>query len=201
MVDRRAAAAGPFFVLGSVDSDVVSYDYVRSPDYADFLAGGRLPEGVTTVYRGRGARARRALASGHLFGSPELVSARMAILLADFADDVQLVDARVEMGSEVCEGFRSLKVLAVNDCVDLDASEYKVTNFDPREPEYMFYRFRVRDDIEWARDLQRAAEMRQRVVVSRRFKEACFAARLSGLTFRRVVDLTPADQGSCEVVP
>lgn len=52
-----------------------------------------------------------------------------------------------------------------------------------------------------ARDVQQAAEMPGTVVVSRRFKEACFAAELSGPVFGRAVDLTPADRSSCEVVP
>jgi hypothetical protein len=195
-------AKGPFYILGcgQPNHDIVTFDYARSPDYDAFLAGGRLPEGMMT-YRGRGARARRALASGHLFSFPHLVSARMGALLEDFSDDVQLVDALVEVDNEVLRGFRSLRAPAINDCVDLAASEYKITNFDQRDPHYSFYYIRLLDDIEWARDVQRAVEMPDRVVVSQRFKDACFAAELGGLVFNRAVDLTPADRSLYEVVP
>ena len=83
-------------------------------------------------------------------------------------------------------------------CVDLEKSEYRVTNFDPHDPEYRFLYTVFRDAFESDLDIVRCQEKSTSIVVSDTLKAAFFDAKLHGLEFYRAMDMTHGNRTICE---
>ena len=131
---------------------------------------------------------------------PELVSRRLKEVLEATSKSIQFFDVELFCEGEKIEGFYAANLLHKINCVDIERSEFRLTNFDPQEPEYMFYYMRLKDNLfkEGDIDIVRCREMHRCIVVNEKIKKALFNAGLKGLQFSDSIDMTPQERSILE---
>ena len=131
---------------------------------------------------------------------PELVSRRLKEALEATSRSIQFFDVELSCEGEKIEGFYAANLLYKINCVDIECSEFRLTNFNPQEPEYMFYYMRLKDNLFKGLDIDivRCREMYRCIVVNEKIKKALFDAGLKGLQFSDSIDITPQGRSISE---
>jgi hypothetical protein len=174
----------------------VEYDHDHSMGYEFFLECATLKdlEGKVPIrFRVTKKSAVAQVLKCHLIEStgPTLVSKAFRSLLEQGArSQVEFLSASVEFEGQELEGFSSVHPLTNVECIDLERSEYEITNFDPNDPHYSFLYMCMRENLGFEPQIARCTEFRNQLVVNDKVKDACFAAKLRGLAFYRAIDLT-----------
>ena len=124
----------------------------------------------------------------------------MKEVLEATSKSIQFFDVELFCEGEKIEGFYAANLPYKINCVDIERSEFRLTNFDPQEPEYMFYYMRLRDNLfkEFDIDIVRCREMHRCIVVNEKIKKALFDAGLKGLQFSDSIDMTPQERSIVE---
>ncbi len=184
--------------------DMVEYDHKLSAPYDLFfegtsLAGMALDLRYTIKKKGdvdKIAKVHYVESSG-----PDLVSNSLRAVIERVAPgQAEFFDARLTFKDTEIPGFSTMNLVHKVACVDLEKSEYKLTNFDPHNPTYMFLYTVLRDSLEGDLDIVRSQEEPRGMVVSEALKAACFDAKLQGLQFYRAVDMTHGNRSICEKI-
>ncbi len=184
--------------------EMVEYDHKLSAPYDLFfegtsLAGMALDLHYTIKKKGDVDK----LAKVHYVEStgPDLVSDALRAVIERVAPgQAEFFDARVSFKDSDIRGFSVMNLTHKVPCVDMEKSEYKVTNFDPHNPTYRFLYTVLRDCFEDDLDIVRSQERPRGMVVGDALKTACFDANLQGLLFYRAVDMTHGDRTICEKI-
>jgi hypothetical protein len=92
-----------------------------------------------------------------------------------------------------------MNVKNLEECCDMEKSEYDTCNFDPYNPEYDFMYAVLKDEIPYGLDIVRCKDMPY-VVVSDRIKQLCFDRKLRNMIFYKAIDLTPKDRSEYEAL-
>lgn len=114
--------------------------------------------------------------------------------------DVEFIDVSIDCAGRSVEGFGCINPIWKIPCIDLDASEYELANFDSTDPEYIFQYMVLRDKIEPPVQVARCAEQPRKLVVGDAIKDACVAKKITGLDFCRAEDMTYKDRTICESI-
>lgn len=181
-------------------NDWVEYINDISIDYNEFLQGKLFSETELPLYYNVQKKTdidkvKKALileSSG-----PELISKRLKEILELTTKNVQFFEVDLYCGEEKIEGFYALNLPYKINCVDLENSEYRLTNFDPKNPNYMFYYMKLKEDIfneDSKYDIVRCKEMHRTIIISERIKKILIESNLKGLQFSDSIDLTPQDR-------
>ena len=125
----------------------VVYENDISTDYQNFFKGDFIASSPTLFYRVSRKTYLKKVEKAILLESsgPELVSRRLKEVLEATSKSIQFFDAELFCEGEKIEGFYAANLPYKINCVDIEHSEFRLTNFDPQEPEYMFYYMRLRD--------------------------------------------------------
>jgi len=179
---------------------VVEYDYEHSVDYSLFGMGISLLglEG-DIVYRIKNKDFLNIIASQHVINGlgPALVSKKFREAVERVAyGEVEFFKAELLCGSKSIEGFYVVNAPVRVNCCDMEKSEWKLTNFDPLNPEYMFYYRTVLAGAMGDANFVRCAQSNA-LVVSERVKKTCIDFNLKGIQFCTSIDLTPAERTTC----
>ena len=172
-----------------------------STDYQNFFKGDFIASSPTLFYRVKKTYLKRVEKAILLESSgPELVSRRLKEVLEATSKSIQFFDVELFCEGEKIEGFYAANLPYKINCVDIEHSEFRLTNFDPQEPEYMFYYMRLRDNLfkEFDIDIVRCREMHRCIVVNEKIKKALFDAGLKGLQFSDSIDMTPQERSIVE---
>jgi hypothetical protein len=182
--------------------DMVEYDHKLSAPYDLFFEGTSLAGMALDLrYTVKKKSDVDKLAKAHLVYStgPDLVSDALRAVIERVAPaQAEFFDIRMSFKDSDIRGFSAMNLLHKEPCVDLEKSEYRVTNFDPHNPEYRFLYTVFRDSFESDLDIVRCQEKPSSIVVSDALKTACFDEKLHGLEFYRAVDMTHGDRSICE---
>ena len=180
----------------------VVYENDISTDYQNFFKGDFIASSPTLFYRISKKTYLKKVEKAILLESsgPELVSRRLKEVLEAISKSIQFFNVELFCEGEKIEGFYAANLLHKINCVDIEHSEFRLTNFDPQEPEYMFYYMRLRDNLfkEFDIDIVRCREMPRCIVVSEKIKKALFDAGLKGLQFSDSIDMTPQERSIVE---
>ncbi len=183
--------------------DTVQFDHAISYDYKTFLEGGQIidPKPALHYYINKKKDIIK-LQKSHLILStgPELVSASFRKVIEQFSDDVDFFDVIIKFEDQYIDGFFAMYVKNKICCIDMDISEYKLTNFDPANPTYQFYYMVVKNEFLNGFNIVRCKEMPVKIVVSEKFKTACFNSKLSGIIFCSSLDMTYNNRTVCESI-
>ncbi|WP_143331043.1 imm11 family protein [Burkholderia aenigmatica] len=183
---------------------ILSYDHKNSVDYSLFIEGMSL-KGISSplIFHVKKESDLKRLLKSNLIRStgPDLVSQRLREVLEELAPlDVEFIDVSIDYVGQSIEGFSCINPIWKISCVDLDASEYELANFDPNNPEYTFQYMVLRDKIEPPVQIARCAEQPRKLVVGDMIKDACVAKKITGLDFCRAEDMTYKDRTICESI-
>ena len=181
---------------------MVEYDHEHSAPYDLFFEGMSLA-GIALDLRYTVKRKGDAdkLAKAHLVNStgPDLVSDALRAVIERVAPaQAQFFDVCLSFGDSEILGFSAMNLTHMVSCIDMEKSEYRVTNFDPHNPTYMFLYTVLSDSFESDLDIVRCEEERRAIVVNDALKTACVDAKLRGLLFCRAVDMTYGNHTICE---
>jgi hypothetical protein len=180
----------------------VVYENDISTDYQNFFKGDFIASSPTLFYRVSRKTYLKKVEKAILLESsgPELVSRRLKEVLEATSKSIQFFDAELFCEGEKIEGFYAANLPYKINCVDIEHSEFRLTNFDPQDPEYMFYYMRLRDNLfkEFDIDIVRCREMHRCIVVNEKIKKALFDAGLKGLQFSDSIDMTPQERSIVE---
>lgn len=179
----------------------VVYENDISTDYQNFFKGDFIASPPTLFYRVKKNYLKKVEKAILLESSgPELVSRRLKEVLEATSKSIQFFDVELFCEGEKIEGFYAANLLHKINCVDIERSEFRLTNFDPQEPEYMFYYMRLKDNLfkEFDIDIVRCREMHRCIVVNEKIKKALFNAGLKGLQFSDSIDMTPQERSIVE---
>ena len=180
----------------------VVYENDISTDYQNFFKGDLIASPPTLFYRVSKKTYREKVEKAILLESsgPELVSRRLKEALEAISKSIHFFDAELFCEGERIEGFYAVNLLYKINCVDIERSEFRLTNFSPQEPEYMFYYMRLKDNLfkEFDIDIVRCREMHRCIVVNEKIKKALFDAGLKGLQFSDSIDITPQGRSISE---
>lgn len=180
----------------------VVYENDISTDYQDFFKGDFIASSPSLFYRVSKKTYLKKVEKAILLESsgPELVSRRLKEVLEATSKNIQFFDVELFCEGEKIEGFYAANLPYKINCVDIEHSEFRLTNFDPQEPEYMFYYMRLRDNLfkEFDIDIVRCREMHRCIIVNEKIKKALFDAGLKGLQFSDSIDMTPQERSIVE---
>lgn len=190
------------YILNSVKNthSLVEYENDISTDYKEFLKGQffyekELPLFYTVQKKSDLNKVKKAIlleSSG-----PELISKALKEVLESITKDIQFFDVELYCENEKIQNFYAINIPHKISCVNLKESEYRLTNFDPNNPNYMFYYMKLNDDIftdENNFNIVRCKEMSRTIVVSEKIKIALFDANMKGLQFSDSIDITPQER-------
>ncbi|MBF5012707.1 imm11 family protein [Burkholderia pseudomultivorans] len=183
---------------------ILSYDHAKSVDYSLFLEGVSL-RSITApmVFNVKKDSDLKKLSKLHFIRStgPDLVSRHLREVIESVApSEVEFFDASIEFGDQKIGGFSCLNALWKLPCIDMEASEYELANFDPNSPEYTFQYLVLRDRTDPPVQVARCEEQPRKLVVGDAIKAACISNGLTGLDFCRAEDLTYKDRTICESI-
>ena len=180
----------------------VVYENDISTDYQDFFKGDFIASSPSLFYRVSKKTYLKKVEKAILLESsgPELVSRRLKEVLEATSKNIHFFDVELFCEGKKIEGFYAANLPYKINCVDIEHSEFRLTNFDPQEPEYMFYYMRLRDNLfkEFDIDIVRCREMHRCIVVNEKIKKALFDAGLKGLQFSDSIDMTPQERSIVE---
>lgn len=180
----------------------VVYENDISTDHQDFFKGDFIASSPSLFYRVSRKTYLKKVEKAILLESsgPELVSRRLKEVLEATSKSIQFFDVELFCEGEKIEGFYAANLPYKINCVDIEHSEFRLTNFDPQEPEYMFYYMRLKDNLfkEFDIDIVRCREMHRCIVVNEKIKKALFDAGLKGLQFSDSIDMTPQERSIVE---
>lgn len=180
----------------------VVYENDISTDYQNFFKGDFIASSPSLFYRVSKKTYLKKVEKAILLESsgPELVSRRLKEVLEATSKNIQFFDVELFCEGGKIEGFYAANLPYKINCVDIEHSEFRLTNFDPQEPEYMFYYMRLRDNLfkEFDIDIVRCREMHRCIVVNEKIKKALFDAGLKGLQFSDSIDMTPQERSIVE---
>ncbi len=180
----------------------VVYENDISTDYHFFFQGDFIASPPTLFYRVSKKAYMKKVEKAILLESsgPELVSRRLKEALEATSKSIQFFDVELFCEGEKIEGFYAANLLYKINCVDIDRSEFRLTNFNPQEPEYMFYYMRLKENLFKGLDIDivRCREMHRCIVVNEKIKKALFDAGLKGLQFSDSIDITPQERSISE---
>ena len=186
-------------------SDWVVYNNDISVDYQEFLKGQSFQEKeLPLVYNVQNKSKLKKIKSAIMLESsgPELVSKRFKEVLEANTDNIQFFEVELYCGCEKIEEFYAMNLLHKIKCIDVNNSEFRLTNFDVDNPNYMFYYMKLRNDIFRNNnvDIVRCEEMCRYLVVSEKIKKVMFDANLKGLQFSDSIDITPKGRAVYEKI-
>jgi hypothetical protein len=122
---------------------------------------------------------------------PTLVSKQLQQVIEKIApDEAEFFDVSITYEDQKIDGFSAMNLLYATECVDLDKSEFELTNFDPHNPTYFFYYRILQEQTLSEKNIFRCNETGD-IVVTEKLKSACKEANLKGLCFERAIDMTP----------
>ena len=183
---------------------MVEYDHQTSAPYDIFFEGTSLAGMALDLrYTVKKKSDVDKIAKTHLVQTtgPDLVSDALRAVIERVAPaQAEFFDIRMSFKDSEIPGFSAMNLTHKVGCVDLEKSEYDVTNFDPNNPAYMFFYTALRDSFESDLDIVRCQEKSTSIVVNDKLKAACFDAKLHGLEFYRAVDMTHGDRTICEKI-
>jgi hypothetical protein len=184
--------------------DMVEYDHQNSALFDLFLEGTSLSGMALDLrYTVKKKSDVDKLGKSHLIYStgPVLVSDALRAVIERVAPaQAEFFEIRLAIKDSDVRGFSAMNLVHKTSCLDLEKSEYRVTNFDPHNPEYRFLYTVFRDAFEIDLDIVRCQEKSTLIVVSDALKAACFDAKLHGLEFCRAMDMTHGDRTVCEKI-
>ena len=168
-------------------------------DADDFYQGYRVGNSGAVVQFQLSAKCSvKKLNARHVIYSvagPILVSGAFREIIERHASDgVEFLPVAIEADSPGISEFWALNPLRIEECVDMDRSEFRQTNFDMSNPCYSFDYMVMRDAWEYDAQIVICAEARNRWVVSQSIAEACVQANLKGLVFYSALDMTYGDR-------
>ena len=173
-----------------------------STGYQIFFKGDSIASPPTLCYRVSKKLYRKKVENAILLESsgPELVSRRLKEALEAISKSIQFFDVELFCEGERIEGFYATNLLYKINCVEIERSEFRLTNFNPQEPEYMFYYMRLKENLFKGLDIDivRCREMQRCIVVNEKIKKALFDAGLKGLQFSDSIDITPQERSISE---
>ena len=180
----------------------VVYENDISTGYQIFFKGDSIASPPTLCYRVSKKLYRKKVENAILLESsgPELVSRRLKEALEAISKSIQFFDVELFCEGERIEGFYATNLLYKINCVDIERSEFRLTNFNPQEPEYMFYYMRLKEHLFKGLDIDivRCREMQRCIVVNEKIKKALFDAGLKRLQFSDSIDMTPQERSIVE---
>lgn len=180
----------------------VIYENDISTGYQDFFKGDFIVSPPSLFYRVSKKTYMKKVEQAILLESsgPELVSRRLKEALEATSKSIQFFDVELFCEGEKIEGFYAVNLLYKINCVDIEHSEFRLTNFDPQKPEYMFYYMRLKENLFKGLDIDivRCREMHRCIVVNEKIKKALFDVGLKGLQFSDSIDLTPQERSILE---
>lgn len=180
----------------------VIYENDISTGYQDFFKGDLIASPPSLFYRVSKKTYMKKVEQAILLESsgPELVSRRLKEALEATSKSIQFFDVELFCEGEKIEGFYAVNLLYKINCVDIEHSEFRLTNFDPQKPEYMFYYMRLKENLFKGLDIDivRCREMHRCIVVNEKIKKALFDVGLKGLQFSDSIDLTPQERSILE---
>ncbi|MEJ7807445.1 MAG: DUF1629 domain-containing protein [Telluria sp.] len=183
---------------------MVEYDHKLSAPYDLFFEGTPLAGMALDLrYTVKKKSDVEKLAKAHLVQStgPDLVSDALRAVIERVAPaQAEFFDVSLSFKESEIRGFSAVNLVHKVACVDLEESEYEVTNFDPHDPDYLFLYTVLRDSFESDLDIVRCQEHSPGIVVSDALKTECFNAKLQGLVFYRSVDMTHGNRTICEKI-
>lgn len=174
----------------------VVYDNDRSLNHLEFYKGQFFSEQKLPLYYTIPQKSNlKKIKSAMILQSagPELINKRLKDVIEAYTTGVQFFDVELFCEDEKIEGFYAINLPYKMECIDLDVSEFRHTNFDRANPEYMFYYMKIKENIFETQniDMVRCKEMEAYIVVSEKIKRALFNAKLKGLQFSDSIDITP----------
>jgi len=179
---------------------IVDYDHNSSPDYTIFNMGIEISELEQPLIFN--VKDKSKLRKFHILSStgPELVSKELRKVIEEhFYDDIEFFQAELISGNDIILDYSAINVKTLNNCFDLEKSDYKLTNFDPSNPTYRFYTQVVKDEKLGA-NIVRSSEQLTNIIVNEDVIEKCKEAKISGLCFYKILDITPNDLSEFECI-
>ncbi|NTZ88157.1 hypothetical protein FCJ61_35515 [Burkholderia metallica] len=193
-----------FFTPAKATHGILSYDHAKSVDYSFFLEGVSLKSiSAPIIFNVKKESDLKRLSKLHFIRStgPDLVSQRLREVIEGVApSEVEFFDVSIKFDDRKVEGFSCLNVLWKLPCIDMEASEYELANFDPNNPEYTFQYMVLRDQTDPPVQVARCEEQPRKLIVGDAIKAACISNSLTGLDFCRAEDLTYKDRTICESI-
>lgn len=193
-----------FFAPSKATHGIVSYDHAKSVDYSIFLEGVSL-KGISSplLFHVKKESDIKKLLKLHFIRStgPDLVSQSLREVFEAVAPlDVEFLDVSIKFGDQEIKGFSCMNSIWKLPCIDMEASEYELANFDPNNPEYTFQYTVLRNQTEPPVQVARCAEQPRKLIVGDAIKDACKSKKLTGLDFCRAEDMTYKDRTVCESI-
>lgn len=182
---------------------IVSYENDISLDYTAFLEGIALgdinPSLYYTVKKESDVEKMRRFHMISSSGADLISDSFRAVIEKIASQEVEFFEPIIMFKDQKIQGFSAMNIKYRKNCLDLPASEFKLTNFDPSNPTYRFY-YIVIDNHNLGANIVRCNEMGRIIVVSEQFKEACKVANLRNLVFSQTSDMTYNNRTIKEVI-
>ncbi|MFJ1376766.1 imm11 family protein [Capnocytophaga canimorsus] len=117
--------------------------------------------------------------------------------------NIQFFDINIYCKEEFITKFYAVNICEKIPCIDIENSEYRITNFDPQNPSYMFYYMKLRknifQDFSYV-DMAICKEMELYIIVSDKIKKIFFEENIKGVSFSDSIDLTYNNRAISEII-
>lgn len=184
--------------------DLLRYDHEHSIDYSIFMECTSLQGiNIPLIYNISKKKGVSKIKKSHYIdlNGPTLVSHQLRQVIEQIApNEAEFFEASIAYQDQKIDGFSAINLLYATECVDLDKSEFRLTNFDPSNPTYSFYYTVLQENPPSEKNIFRCNETKD-IVINEKIKNACQEANLKGLCFRKAIDMTPGNRRTiCEEI-
>lgn len=178
---------------------IIQYDDNKSTDYRLFLEGTLLnSEEIKLEYYIDKEGMTKDKLSKHLIlesSGPLLVHQKIKDVLEKETHFTQFFPTEFSIGKEIVKDYYALNIILKTKCFDMEKSEFKLTNFDPKYPTYRFYYIVLKENaLDEDVEISLSEEISRYIVINDRIKKALTEKKVSGIKFNKSIDLTPNDR-------
>lgn len=183
-----------------------SYDYEKSISHLNFLEGKIINEKNPALYYRISKKSYvEKVKSAILFQSLGvwIVNHKLKEILERVVPNynIQFFPIKILYKEEEITELYAINISDKISCVEIEKSEFRITNFDPKNPQYMFYYMKLKENIfedyDYL-DIVICKENPQYIVVSEKIKKELFKEKIKNLEFWDSVDMTYQNRTICE---
>lgn len=178
---------------------IIQYDYSKSSDYKLFLKGDLLnSKDIKLCYYVDKKGITRKKLSKHLIlesSGPLLIHKQLKDIIEKETHFTQFFPVKFSLDNELITDYFAVNIIIKTSCFDLNKSEYKLTNFDSKNPTYRFYFIVLKENcLDEDVEISLSSEMPRYIIINSKIKKALIDSGIKGIRLSRTIDLTPKER-------
>jgi hypothetical protein len=196
------------YILSTVynSNKIAKYDNEISYDYKDFLKGEKIFLSEIPLFfslNNKSDLKKFSMMPIIDTAGPKLIRKDLKIIMEQNinSNEIQFLEIFFYYQDIKIDEYYAINVTNKRSAIDLEKSEYKIMNFDPNNPVYMFYYLTLKEISIANLDVFICEEFNRQIIISDKIKNILINSNnLKGLKFCKSIDITPLNRSVCEIL-